>query len=98
MAAVAVTQVDRRGVGGTLPDPGQAVEAAPRPDCDDASPAVAQHDIQARVIAACQAQDRMTAEQPPRRDIAASGYTGPAPVRDINHARVGQVAVCAGDG
>jgi hypothetical protein len=45
VAAGAVPQMDRRGVGSTAPDPGQAVETAPRPDRDDAGAAVAQHDI-----------------------------------------------------
>ena len=98
VAAGAVPQMDRRGVGGTAPHPGQAVETAPRADRDDAGGAVAQHDIQARVIAACQPQDRVTAKQAPGRGISPGGYAGASPVCDINHARIGQVAVGAGDG
>ena len=59
---------------------------------------MAQDDIQARVVAACQPQDRMTAKQPPGRGITPGGDAGAAPVRDVDDPRVGQVPVGAGDG
>ena len=97
VAAGAVPQVDRGGVGGAAPDPGQTVEAAARADSGDAGPGLAQHDVQARVIAARQPQDRMATKQPLGRDIATSGDAGTAAVGDLDHARIGQVAVSAAD-
>ena len=98
VAAGAVPQVNGCGVGGAAPDPGQAVEAATFPDRDDRVFGLAQRDVQTRVIAARQPQHQRTSKQPPSREFASDGDPGAAAVGDLDHARVGQVAVGAADG
>jgi hypothetical protein len=46
-----VTQMDGGSVGCAPPDPGQAVEAAPGADRDDGWPGLAQHGVEAGVVA-----------------------------------------------
>ena len=89
LAAGTVTQMDRCGVSSAAPDPGQAMETSPCSDSDHAGPGLAEHDIQARVIAARQPQDRMTTEHPPGSGIAPSGDPDTAPVGNVDHTCVG---------
>jgi hypothetical protein len=90
-----VTQVDGGSVGCAPPDPGQAVEAAPGADRDDGWSGLAQHDVEAGVVASCEPQRGQPPEHAPCRDRTADRDAGATAIPSVDHSGVGEVPVGA---
>ncbi len=94
VAAVAMPQVQRGGVGAALPQRGQSAQAAARAD----ALCVSRDAVEQRVVAARQSQARPAVERAPSDRRPVAGDARRAPRCAVDHAQPRELGVGAADG